>query len=145
MEEILEPHKWLIFEVGTCFGNKTNHFGIIVGIDTERRMAIVAVNATSKLDKLIYFADRNGIPVENALVDVTNVVHFRKPTGLNCHRPQEVSLGTLEKWVDKGLVRKAPNNGDVNETIMKELVRIMLASPLVTEAQKIVIRNSNRI
>ena len=143
MEEAIEIGKWLEFEAGTCFGSRLKHFGIIVGIDWERRVAVVAVNATSQIEKLIWFADRNNIPIEDAMVDVTGDLHFSKPTGIDCHRPREVSIKQLEYWVSQGKIKKSSYNEDVRSEILQRIIEIMIRSPLVEKSIKDIIKNNN--
>ena len=144
MNANIEIAKWLEFDAGTCFGAKLKHFGIILGIDSERRVAVVAVNATSQIEKLIYFADLHNIPEEDAMVDVTEDIHFSKPTGIDCHRPQEIPLEQLEIWFDEDKVRKTSYNEDVSPEKYHKILEIVLRSPLVTPAIKNIIRDSNQ-
>lgn len=146
MEEVLVIGKWLEFYRGTCFGdNREMHFGIIVGIDEVRRIAVVAVNATSQIDKLIKFADFKHIPIEDATIDVTDDVHFSRPTGIDCHRPRQIPLEQLQKWVAEGKIRKTAYNEDVNPGKLHKLIEIMLRSPLITNTIKKIIRSSNQL
>ena len=142
MESVLEIGKWLEFDAGTCFGSKTMHFGIILGVDYDRRVAVVAVNATSQIEKLILLADLNGIPVEDATVDVTSDVHFSKPTGIDCHRPREISIDMLNIWVKEEKIRKSSYNEDVDVKIMNRIIDIVLGSPLVENSMKNIIKKS---
>lgn len=144
MDDALEIGKWYKFDAGTCFGATKQHYGIIVGIDRERRIVVVAVNATSQIEKLIKLADFNGIPIDDAMVDVTDDLHFSKPTGLDCHRPQVQPLDLILEWVKAGRVRKSSYNEDVAIEKLASAVGIMLRSPLVPENIKEIIRNSNQ-
>ena len=142
MEEVVEVGKWLEFDAGTCFGSKTMHFGIILGIDRKRRVAVVAVNATSQIEKLIWFAERNGIPIEDAMVDVTSDVHFNKHTGIDCHRPREIPIRQLEYWTKNNMIRLSPYNSDVDDETMQKIIGIVLRSPLVENSIKNIIKLS---
>lgn len=142
MEDIIKVGKWLEFDANTCFGTKTMHFGIILGIDDERRMAVVAANATSKIEKLIWFADRNNIPIEDAMVDVTSDIHFSKPTGIDCHRPREIPLSQLHDWAKRNMIRLSPYNTDVDSATMQKIISIVLRSPLVEKSIKNIIKDS---
>lgn len=144
MDGVLTTGKWLIFDKGTFFGDTKQHFGIIVGIDYEQRIVVIAVNATSQIEKLIRFADMNGIPTNDAMVDVTRDIHFSKPTGLDCHRPQTKPLDLVLSWIEKGKIRKVDYNEDIALEKMKAVVGIMLRSPLIPENVKTIIKNSNQ-
>lgn len=144
MDDTLTIGKWLEFDAGTCFGDAKRHFGVILGIDHEQRIVVVAVNATSQVEKLIKFADLNGIPVEDAMVDVTGDLHFKRPTGLDCHRPQTRPLDIVRKWVEEGRIRKSSYNEDIGSDRLRSAVAIMMRSPLIPENIKEIIRNSNQ-
>lgn len=139
MDDALQIGKWLEFDAGTCFGTRKKHFGILVGIDYEREVAVVAVNATSRLESLIRFADFNGIPVEDAMVDVTEDVHFSKPTGIDCHRPKEIPLEILKEWVELHKVRLATYNEDVPRNKMVRIFEVIERSPLVESSIKAIV------
>lgn len=144
MEEVAKLGKWLEFEAGTCFGSSKKHFGVLVGIDCELKKLVVAANATTKIEKLIRFADLHNIPVEDAMVDVTGDIHFSQPTGIDCHRAREISLDQFVAWVKTDKVRVASYNEDVSPEKYQQIVSIILRSPLIEETAKEIIRKSNR-
>ena len=142
-DEIFKVGQWLKFKAGTCFGKDKDHLGLFVAISEEQAVCI-AINATSKVDNVIRFANRRHINSEETVVVIEpdapeSSYHFSRETAFDCNRPSMATNKELSEWLANCMIELVEYNVKVDDKLLERIKEGILKSPLVSEKYKRII------
>lgn len=136
--------EWLVFHQDTCFGSKKQHLGILIA-NSDQELVAIPINATSQIAHIEQFAISHGISPESTIVkispsDPASANHFGKETAFDCNRVKRITYAQLESWQQCGKIQLADYNTIVDHKLLNDIRNKVLASKLVDEHTKRIIR-----
>lgn len=138
--------EWLLFKKNTCFGSTKDHLGIIIAA-SDNQLVAVPINATSQIANVQEFARHRNIDPEVSIVTVSpnsaeSGHHFSKPTAFDCNRVNRIPYDILETWYRASRITEVSYNNPVSPSLIENIKNGILASPMVDEYTKDIIRNT---